>query len=121
MGSGNSGKGALLNVGANYGTSLTPDTRMIFSVATTVANSHYMQENFGVSASQATATRYKRYAPGSDCRDVTAGVSLVHQLSREWMLITSVNRTTLANDAKDSPLVRKASSNSTFASVAYTF
>lgn len=121
MGAGNSGNGALLNVGASYGIPLTPAVRMSLNVGATVANSHYMQGYFGVSAAQAGASRYKRYSPGAGCRDVTVGLGLLHQISREWMLMASVDSTTLANEAKDSPLVRKATGRSVFASVAYGF
>jgi MipA family protein len=121
LGAGNSGKGGLLNVDASYGVSLTPATRMSFNVGATLANADYMQDYFGVSAAQASASRYKRYTLGAGCRDVTVGLGLQHQISWEWMLITSLNSTTLANDAKDSSLVRRATSNSAFASVAYSF
>lgn len=121
LGVGSSGKGGLLNLGASYGVSVAPATSMSFNVGATVANADYMQDYFGVSAAQSSASGYKRYTPSSGLRDVTVGLSLQHQMSREWMLITSVNSTTLSSAAKDSPLVRKATSQSAFAAVAYSF
>lgn len=121
LGTGSSGKRGLLNVGASYGVSLAPATRMSFNVGATLANANYMQDYFGVSAAQASASGYKRYTPDSDCRDVTVGLSLQHQISREWMLIASLNNTTLSDAAKDSPLVRKATSQSAYVAVAYNF
>jgi len=121
LGVGSSGKGGLLNVGASYGVPLAPDTRMSFNVGATVANADYMQDYFGVSAAQARASGYKRFTPDSGLRDVTVGLDLQYQISREWMLFTRLNSTTLSNSAKDSPLVRKATSQSAFAAVAYSF
>jgi outer membrane scaffolding protein for murein synthesis (MipA/OmpV family) len=121
LGVGSSGKGGLLNLGASYGVSVAPATSMSVNVGATVANADYMQDYFGVSAAQSSASGYKRYTPSSGLRDATVGLSLQHQMSREWMLITSVNSTTLSSAAKDSPLVRKATSQSAYAAVAYSF
>ena len=121
LGSGSSGKGGLLNVGASYGFSLAPATRMSFNVEATLANADYMNDYFGVSAAQASDSGYKRYTPNAGLRDVTVGLDLQHQISSEWMLFTSLNSTTLSNAAKDSPLVRKATSQSAFVGVAYSF
>lgn len=121
LGVGSSGKGGLLNVGASYGVSLSPATRMSFNVGATLANTSYMQDYFGVSAAQASASGYKRYTPDSGLRDITVGIDLQHQISREWMLFTGLNSTTLSSAAKDSHLVRKATSQSAFAAIAYSF
>lgn len=121
LGTGNSGKGGLLNVGASYGVSLAPATRLSFNVGATLANSEYMQDYFGVSAAQASATGYKRYIPDSGVRDVTVDIGLQHQITREWMLFTTIKSTTLSNAAKESPLVRKATSQSAYAGVAWSF
>lgn len=121
VGAGDSRKGALLNLSASYGFQLSPNLRMNLNAGMTAANARYMQEYFGIDAEQALAARYQRYSPGAGCRDVTVGLSAMQQVSRDWMLIASLNSTTLANDAKDSPLVRKARSNSTYASLVYSF
>jgi MipA family protein len=122
IGAGSSGnKGGLLKVGASYGVSLAPATRMIFNVGASLANADYMQHYFGVSAAQASASGYKRYTPDSGLRDVTVGIDFQHQLSSEWMLFTRLSSTTLSKAAKNSPIVRKATSQSAFAGVAYSF
>lgn len=120
-GAGDSKKGALLNLNASYGFQLSSTLRMNVNVGATAANSDYMQEYFGISAGQAIATRYRRYNPDSGCRDVTVGLSVIQQVNREWMLIASLNNSRLAGPAKDSPLVRKASGNSAYATLAYSF
>ncbi len=120
-GAGKSGKGNLFNLGASYGFSLAPAASMSVNVGATFANSGYMQDYFGVSAAQSSASGYKRYTPDSGLRDVTVGLGLQYQVSRDWMVITSLSSTTLSSAAKDSPLVRKATSQSAFVAVAYSF
>jgi outer membrane protein len=121
LGIGSSGKGGLLNLGASYGISLTPATRMSFDVEATLANTDYMQDYFGVSAAQASASGYRQYTLSSGLRDVTVSLGSQYRISREWMLFCSLKSTTLSNTAKDSPLVRKATSQSAFIAVAYSF
>ena len=121
LGAGSSGKGGLLKVGGSYGVSLAPATRMVFNVGATLANADYMQHYFGVNAAQASASGYKRYTPSAGLRDLTAGVDFQHQISPEWMLLTRFNSTTLSKAAKNSPLARKATSQSAFAALAYSF
>jgi MipA family protein len=94
---------------------------MSVDVGATLANADYMQDYFGVSAAQASASGYTRYTADAGLRDVTVGLGLQYQISREWMLFTRVSTTTLSNSAKDSPLVRKATSQSAFVAVAYSF
>jgi outer membrane scaffolding protein for murein synthesis (MipA/OmpV family) len=121
LGVGSSGKGGLLKVGGSYGVSLASATRMAFNVGATLANADYMQDYFGVSASQASASGYRRYTPSGGLRDVTVGVAMQHDLSKDWMLFGNLSSTTLSNAAKDSPLVRITTSQSAFAGIAYKF
>ncbi len=121
LGAGSSGKGGLLEVGASYAVSLTSDTRMGFNVGASLANADYMQQYFGVNAAQASASGYKRYTPDSGLRDVSVGLDLQHQISRDWILFTRFKSTTLSKSAKNSPLARKATSQSAFAALAYSF
>jgi outer membrane protein len=121
LGAGNTGKGGLLNLGASYSFPLAAATQLSLNLGASLANSDYMQDYFGVSASQASASGYRRYTPSAGLRDVSAGLSLNHQINRNWMFISGVSTTRLSNSAKDSPLVRKSTSQSAFASVAYSF
>lgn len=121
LGSGNSAKGGLFNVGASYDILLAPATRMNINVEASFANADYMQAYFGVSAAQGSTSGYKRYTPNSGLRDVTVGLGLQHDISPEWMLFARLNSTKLSKAAKDSPLVRKTTSQSTFAGIAYRF
>ena len=121
LGAGSSGKGGLLKVGGSYAVSLAPATRMVFNVGASLANADYMQNYFGVSAAQGSASGHKRYTPGSGLRDVTVGVDFQYQINSDWMLLTRFNSTTLSKAAKNSPLVRKATSQSAFAAAAYSF
>lgn len=121
VGSGNSAQGKLINLGASYGFLSASTTRMSFNVEAVFANTDYMQDYFGVSSEQAGTSGYKRYSPVSGLRDVTVGLDLQHDVSKEWMLFASLNSTTLSNIARESPLVRKANYNSAVAGIAYSF
>lgn len=121
LGSGNFAKGSLLYVGARYGVLLAPTTRMSFNLEATYANADYMQNYYGVSPEQVGASGYTRYTPDSGLRDITIGLELQHNLSREWMLFAKLDSTSLSNELRNSPLVRKGTSQSAFAGIAYSF
>ena len=121
MGAGNAGKGGLLNVGASYTLPVSERTRLSLNMGATLANADYMQDYFGVSAAQALTSGYSVYTPSSGLRDISAGLSLMHPINRDWMLIGSVTSTTLADSAKRSPLTRSESSQSAFVAAAYSF
>lgn len=121
LGAGSGGKGGLLNLGASYNIPLAQSTHLSLNAGATLANADYMQDYFGVNATQASATGYKSYTPSAGLRDVSVGLGLHHQFDRNWMLIGGLTSTSLSNTAKDSPLVRKATSQSAFAAVAYSF
>lgn len=121
LGAGSSGKGSLLNLGASYTLPVGATTQLSFNLGATLANTDYMQDYFGVNAAQAGASGYKIYTPNSGLRDVSVGLSLIHQIDQRWMLISGLTSTTLAQSAKDSPLTRSTTSQSAFAALAYTF
>ncbi len=121
MGAGSAGKGGLLNVGVGYTLPVGERTRLTLNMGATLANADYMQDYFGVSAAQALASGYSVYTPSSGLRDISAGLSLMHPINRDWMLIGSLTSTTLADSAKRSPLTRSESSQSAFVAVAYNF
>jgi outer membrane scaffolding protein for murein synthesis (MipA/OmpV family) len=121
LGAGSSGKGSLLNLGTSYTLPVGATTQLSLNLGATFANTDYMKDYFGVNATQASANGYKIYTPNSGLRDVSVGLSLVHQINKRWVLISGLTSTTLAQSAKDSPLTRSTTSQSAFAAVAYNF
>ncbi|QDL55355.1 MipA/OmpV family protein [Rhodoferax aquaticus] len=121
LGAGSAGKGGLLNLGASYSIPVAPSTHLSLNAGATLANADYMQDYFGVNSTQASASGYKSYTPSAGLRDVSVGLGLHHQFDRNWMLIGGLTSTSLSNAAKDSPLVRKSTSQNAFVAVAYSF
>ncbi len=121
IGSGSTGKGTLLNLGASYSVPLGTSAQLGFNVGATLANAEYMQDYFGVNAKQASATTYRQYFLSNGLRDVSAGVGLNYQINRHWSVVSGVSFTKLSSMAKDSPLVRRDTTQSAFFALAYTF
>lgn len=120
-GSGNDRKGLLLDLGARWGADITPSLGFSSSVATTWANTDYLQDYFGVTAAQASSSGYGVYRPESGLRDVRVGATLIYRLDQTWALTATLNRSQLLNDAKTSPIVREQGSTTAFFTVGYLF
>ncbi|MDH4450108.1 MAG: MipA/OmpV family protein [Rhodoferax sp.] len=121
LGAGHGGKGALLKLEVGYTFPLGAATQLRLSTGASLANADYMQTYFGVTALQARTSAYTAYTPSAGLRDVNVGIGLRHQLNQRWSLMGGLSSTSLAGSAKDSPLVRKASNQSAFAAVVYSF
>lgn len=120
-GSGKDNNGTLLDLGLGYSTKLNDQWRFSTGAGLTWANDAYMQSYFGVSSAQSTATGYSAYSPGTGLRDTRVRVALSYQLDPRISITTSVTSSTLSDEAKRSPLVRKADTVTGVLAVAYSF
>lgn len=120
-GSGVDSKGALWDMGLEYGQALGASWRLGSELTATYANSDYLQSYFGVTAKQAQASGYAVYTPSAGLRDVSARVSLTYLISPQWSLTGGLRHTQLLSDAKDAPMVRKTSSNTALLALNYAF
>lgn len=120
-GSGNEGKGALLDLGAGWSTPLSPELRVGVNLATTWANKEAMAAYFGVSGEQAARSGYATYSPAAGLRDVRVGTSVVYRLTPEWSLTGTVGYSELLGDARRSPIVRDRASTSYVLALGYSF
>lgn len=120
-GAGVDSKGALWDVGLEYGQPLGASWRLGSEVSATYANADYLQSYFGVTAKQAQASGYAVYTPSAGLRDVSARVSLTYLISPQWSITGGLRHTQLHGDAKDAPMVRKSSSNMALLAVGYAF
>lgn len=120
IGSGNDNKGALLKLGAAYVIPLGSSAQLSFNAGATLANDSYMENYFGVSASQASTSRYHIYNLSSGLRDASVGVRLSYQIDQDWSVLAGVSSTSLASAAKDSPLVRQTNTQKVFFGLAYS-
>jgi MipA family protein len=120
-GAGNDRKGALVDLGAGYAVQLAPQWRTAVGVGATIANGHYLQSYFGVSPEQAQTSAYAPYAAGSGLRDVRANASLNYFITAKWTLTGALSLSALQGDARDSPIVRQATSTTGVVVVSYRF
>ncbi len=120
-GSGVDNKGALWDVGLEYGQPLGASWRLGSELVATYANADYLQSYFGVTAKQAQASGYAVYTPSAGLRDVSARVSLTYLISPQWSLTGGLRHTQLMGDAKDAPMVRKTSANTALLALGYAF
>lgn len=120
-GSGVDNKGALWDVGLEYGQPLGASWRLGGELTATYANADYLQSYFGVTAKQAQASSYMVYSPSAGLRDVSARVSLTYLISPQWSLTGGLRHTQLMGDAKDAPMVRKSSANTALLALGYAF
>lgn len=120
-GSGNERKGLLVDLGAGWSTSLTPDLRFGTTLATTWSNADHAQSYFGVDAMQAAHSGYTPFTPGAGLRDVRLGASLIYRVTPTWSLAGSVTYSELLGDAKRSPIVRDKNALSAVVALGYRF
>lgn len=120
-GAGVGGKGAVLDLGAGYGTALTPQWRLGLGIATSVVNAAYAQSYFGITAAQAASSGYAVYSAGAGLRDVRANVALTYHLAPRASITGALSANSLLGDAKDSPLTRKATTVNGLVAISYGF
>lgn len=120
-GSGVGNKGALWDVGLEFGRPLGADWRLGGGVTATYANSDYLQSYYGVTPAQAAASGYAVYTPSAGLRDVTAKVSLTYLFTPRVALTGVLSHTSLMGDAKDAPMVRRTSAATGLLALTYAF
>ena len=106
------GGGVLLDLGAGYATALAPRWRLAVGRAVSLANADYLQTFFGVDTAQSGSSGYAEYRPGAGLRDARTNVALTYLFNRHTSLTTGLSVSALQGDARDSPLVRQATSTS---------
>lgn len=88
-------------------------------VAATLADSRYMNTMFGVSTAQSAASGFDAYRAGSGLRDLALNLGARYQIDPHVVLIGRASLSQLAGDAKDSPIVERATQATLFGGVAY--
>ncbi len=95
--------------------------RFTYSAGVTLVNERHNASFFGVSASEATSSGHKAYAPGAGVQDVYLGARWNWALSPSWMLVSGARVTRLQGDARQSPLVQRPTNVSISSGLAYRF
>ena len=120
-GSGQEGKGMVLDLGAGYSTPLASQWRLGAGTSLTMANADYLQSYFGVTAAQSASSGYAAYTPKAGIRDVRASASLIYAFDMRTRITSVVSVSSLLGDAKDSPLTTQATTASAVVAVSYAF
>ena len=95
--------------------------KLSFSAGFSAVNRHYNETFFGVTAAEAARTGMPAYAPGAGIKDVFVGARWNWALSPSWIVTSSARVARLQGDAKDSPLVQRATQYSISTGLAYRF
>ncbi len=118
---GDTHKGFLLTGRADYAVLRTRALNIDARLETSWASSDFQQTYFGVKASESRRSGLKRYRPGSGFRDVTAGLTLSHQITSSFGVLTQASLTRLVGPTAGSPIVGEASKNTALMGVAATW
>ena len=100
---------------------VVPHHTVILSAGVSLVNRAHNETWFGVTKEEAERTGLAHYRPGGGVQDVRAGVRWNWALSPNWMLTSGAQATRLMGDAKDSPLVQRATNVTVSTALAYRF
>jgi outer membrane protein len=89
---------------------VAPRVTLAGGAAFTYGSGNYMDEYFGVTASDALASGLPVYAPGAGMRDARAWGTAVYHLTPQWHVGAGVLYSRLVGDAGDSPIVSEQGS-----------
>ena len=101
-------QGTTINAGLRYTVALgSLKTQMTFGTSTTWADDNYMDNVFGISATQAASSTfaYSVYTAASGFKDVGVNVAVRHFFNRNIGIMGQVAYKQLLGDAADSPIV----------------
>jgi MipA family protein len=122
-GSGKDRNGARLHTALQYMMEdVVPHHTVVLSAGVSLVNRAYNATWFGITKEEAdrAGTRIY-YEPGGGVQELRAGVRWNWALSPNWMLTSGATVNRLAGDAKDSPLVERATNYSVSTALAYRF
>lgn len=122
-GSGKERNGARLHTSLQYMMEdVVPHHNVVLSAGVSVVNRAFNETWFGVTKEEAERANTKGYyRPGAGVQDVRVGVRWNWALSPNWMLTSGATVNRLVGDAKDSPLVERATNYSVSTALAYRF
>jgi MipA family protein len=102
------GGGGTGDISGGWETKFSADTSLNVGAGLGFANSRYLQNQFGISPSQAANTGYPVYEPCTGWRDMGLNVSLRHDMNwgadERWIVIGGANVSRLIGPAAASPL-----------------
>ncbi len=99
--------GFTAKAGAEYIKRFSDGTLLKFGPDISYGSDNYMESYFGVSSSQANASRFSRYNAGAGIKDVGFNTLVVYPINGKWFATAFVNYDHLVGDAGDSPISEK--------------
>jgi outer membrane scaffolding protein for murein synthesis (MipA/OmpV family) len=95
--------------------------RVSLSAGVGVVNSRYNESYFGVTALEATRSRFPAYRPRGGLQDVHVGARWNWVLTPSWMLTSNLQAKRLLGDASHSPLTERSTNLTVSSAIAYRF
>jgi len=122
-GSGRDRNGARLHTALQYMMEdVVPHHTLVLSAGLSVVNRADNETWFGVTQDESDRSgAIAYYRPGGGLQDVRAGLRWNWALNPNWMLTTGATVSRLAGDARNSPLVERATNYSVSTALAYRF
>lgn len=108
-------------LGGEYSLILTHSVSASFGLATSWADSKYLQGHFGVTHQQARHSQFQYYKPGAGMRDISYQASMSYQFTPSFSLLGAVGGYYLVGDAASSPLTKSRAGAVTILALSYTF
>lgn len=113
--------GTTLVLGASLRQPLGPRLMLMGRVEATWSDEDNMQQWFGVTAQQASRSRFAAYNAGSGFRSVGANLTGIYRISDRWSATGMLGVSQLLGDAADSPITQQATQPFGLLGVSYRF
>lgn len=113
--------GWLVQPGLDYITRFSPQWLFNARLFSTYADENYMQEYFGIGASNVRDSRLSFYNADAGFKDVGFRLAADYQFSERWSAGTGLQYIRLIGDAEDSPVVKRGSEDQFFGGVSLSY
>lgn len=115
-------EGLLVTPSISYG-GFMPKLSLFYSLSAsaTYADDNYMQNMFGVSATQAAATSFQSYDAKHGFKSVGLDATVGYMFNPKWSVVGLAGVSKLVGDAADSPIVQDKTQFTTGVFLKYTF
>lgn len=114
-------EGLVADLGIEHGMQVNDRLAVSVGIGARWADDDYMQSFFGVTDTQAAASRFDAYSAGKGVNSAQASVVAEYQVKGAWYAMAGVNYSQLLGDAKDSPISEKNGSATAFMGITWKF
>ncbi len=97
--------GYIADLEGGYTQKLNNDLSLTYSASTSYVDDEYMDEYFGVDASDAASSGLPFYEADEGIKDVGLGIGANYRLNDKWGLVANLKYYRLLGDAEDSPIL----------------